>query len=169
MMGMTTNYETEKALYTAFLKDLRLVAGVGNLKAGEACTESALQLALTGKLTDDRHPCVDPLIHKWVMNVQDRLDNATLNGPWKDIAPMVVGTIDVPDSLNRIMTTMWDALSEMTFASAKVNVAWKDMLTARTATACKAAADAATGHRAITYCDFGPWAVRSLKFICEVS
>ena len=157
--------EQARAKFAAALAKVTLVHGVGNPVDGTACTESALQLALTGKLTDDLHPCVDPAVHRWVIRTQDRLDDKTLNGPWKDLAPRIVGTAGVHDRLGKIMETMWDAMSVLSFEDVEANQAWQEMLRLRTKEACLAARQAVSGKLSLTKLDFGQWAVRSLGAI----
>ena len=154
-----------RAKFAETLAGLKLVHGVGEAGDGTACTESALQLALTGRLTDDLHPCVDPAVHRWVIRTQDRLDEATLNGPWKELAPRIVGTAGLPDRLGKIMETMWDALASLTFKDAEANAAWQKMLELRTKEACLTARQAVSCRLSLTKLDFDAWAVRSLEAI----
>ena len=96
------------------LDGLTLVHGVGGFKDEDmhnACTVSAINLALTGVLTDRRPDCVHPVIHAWVIPVQDQVSVGVLNGnEWRGLVPLIAGTVGFEDRLPIIMDAMWEAM-----------------------------------------------------------
>jgi hypothetical protein len=162
----TFDVEAARAKYAETLTHIHLVHGEGKLEEGTACTESALQLALSGKLTADLHPCVAPELHRWVIRTQDALPIEFLNSPeWKETAVGIVGTAGKTGLLEIMMTAMWEAMSVLTFADADAQAAWSTMLEERTAKACRLAARAVDGHVSLTRFDHPTWALKTLRLL----
>ena len=65
--------------------------GVGS--ENSACTIAAINLQLTGKLSDELHPCMSPVIRRWVIRVQDSMPSAIRNSEqWKAAAVGIAGS-----------------------------------------------------------------------------
>lgn len=74
-----------------YLAPRKLVHGVGTSET--PCTMAAINLALTGRLADGLHPCVCPVIRKWVIPIQDAMPLGMLNGPeWRSLVPLIAGS-----------------------------------------------------------------------------
>src|SRR5882757_7335057 len=59
----------------------------------EPCTIAAINLALTGRLTDELHPCVSPIVRAWVIKVQDAMPGEIRNGSqWRAAAEGIAGS-----------------------------------------------------------------------------
>lgn len=85
-----------------------LCHGVGNIKS--MCTIAAINFALTDEVTDECPDCMSPVLHLWVIPVQDALPMDRLHSPnWTDTVPMAAGTNDGRDveRLALIMDWMW--------------------------------------------------------------
>jgi len=87
----------------------------------EPCTFAAIQLALTGELTDkDEAECVSPTIREWVISVQDFMPSAMRTDPedehskrWRQTAPWIAGTVneDLEEARQAmVIDWMWDCL-----------------------------------------------------------
>ena len=139
-------------------EDARLVHGVGE-STTERCTIAAINIALTGKLTDKAHPCVSEVIRQWVIRVQDAMPVEMLNEPqWRQAAIGIAGSAAPPEvEQRRVELTvewMWDRLADPAVLAAvpvSARGMWDRMLAERTADAARAAyaaayaaADAAT-------------------------
>ncbi len=92
---------TEDYFHTieAALKKLRLPEGVGEgweTSDGEkpnACSIAAINLALTGLVSDDVPACMDDYLGGWIIQVQDELDDKTRNSKeWRRLLPYAAGT-----------------------------------------------------------------------------
>jgi hypothetical protein len=82
--------------------------GVGNEVS--ACSIAAINLALTGKLTDDIPDCMSPVIGQWIIGVQDRMPTELRNSAgWKALLPLAAGTgrSHEKERLATIMDWMW--------------------------------------------------------------
>lgn len=118
---------------------------------GEACTIARANLALTGDLSDGPHPCINNVIRRWVIAIQDEMPDEMRNSvEWREaaVSAFTTGGNGVADEVYRdaIIGWMWDALALVQpVADAKgFGAEWRTMLTAGTAArAAEAAADAA--------------------------
>lgn len=64
----------------------------GDRKA-TACSIAAINLALTGQMTDNIPACMDSWLGNWIINVQDQLDDKTRNSvAWRRLLPYAAGT-----------------------------------------------------------------------------
>lgn len=139
----------EQTKVADLLEGVTLGHGIGT-EAGP-CTVAAVNLALTGTLTDKCPDCVCPVLHAWVIPVQDAMPLDTLNSPeWLALVPLLAGSVSTPEveqaRVDRIMEWMWDRLGDEAVLDSVPEVvrpAWDRMLTERTAEAAEAAGDAA--------------------------
>jgi hypothetical protein len=58
-----------------------------------ACSIAAINLALSGELTDEIPSCMSPMIGKWIMYVQDAMPDDMRNSVrWRKLLPLAAGT-----------------------------------------------------------------------------
>lgn len=94
-----------------FLKDRHIPSGLGNKK--EACSIAAINLALTGELTDTIPACMSRVIGKWIIRIQDAMPDSMRNSEeWRSLLPLAAGTgrDKEAERLAIIMDWMWTAL-----------------------------------------------------------
>lgn len=75
-----------------------------------ACSIASINLALTGRLTDEIPACMSPVIGKWIIGVQDVMPFAMRNSTeWKRLLPLAAGTGRGSESarLSIILEWMW--------------------------------------------------------------
>jgi hypothetical protein len=71
----------------------RMVAGTGDQNDGTACLMSAVNFALTGRLTDEPNACVSEAIRGLVIALHDQLPDVVRSGQaWRSLGPMMLGT-----------------------------------------------------------------------------
>lgn len=88
---MSTIGLEEKVAIAEFLFRVELGKGVGTRDT--PCSIAAINLALSGRLTDDVPECMSPTLGKWVMYVQDAMPSNFRNSLWwKDVLPDAAGT-----------------------------------------------------------------------------
>ena len=69
----------------------RIPMGIGTARA--ACSLAAINLALTGELTDDVPPCMSEVIGRWIVTTQDLMPADLRNSTeWKSLLPLAAGT-----------------------------------------------------------------------------
>ena len=148
MSTITTKQQTAIA---AKLKDMHLPRGLGD--AESACSIAAINLALTGELSDNIPDCMSPVIGQWIIHVQDAMPDAMRNSiQWKSLLPLAAGTgrAHEQERLEIILGWMWDtALPVLQPLADKQGFGseWQHMCTQRAAEAAwaaKAAKAAAT-------------------------
>src|SRR5690606_14402171 len=58
-----------------------------------ACSIAAINLALSGDLTDDIPECMSPTIGRWIIQVQDTMPAEIRNSAeWRGLLPLAAGT-----------------------------------------------------------------------------
>jgi hypothetical protein len=73
----------------------RMVTGTGDHGEGTACLMSAVNLGLTGRLTDKHHPYVSEAVRGLVVGLHDSLPDAVRSGQaWRSLGPLMLGTGD---------------------------------------------------------------------------
>ena len=73
------------------LAGMTLPSGIGD--EHNACSIAAINLALTGKLSDDIPHCMSEVIGKWIIEVQDSAPEDMRNSKrWKSLLPLAAGT-----------------------------------------------------------------------------
>jgi hypothetical protein len=129
------------------LATMTLPSGLGNEES--ACSIAAINLALTGKLTDDIPPCMSKVIGRWIIGVQDSMpDDMRNSGRWKSLLPLAAGTgrEKEKERLDIILDWMWGTVLPTLQPQADARgfgSEWKRMTTERTQAATRAAATAA--------------------------
>ena len=130
-----------------FLATHNLASGLGT--AEKPCSIAAINLALTGRLTDDIPECMSPVIGRWIIGVQDTMPNAMRNSAdWKALLPLAAGTgRDAALEQRRaalLLDWIWTIVLPQLQPLADANGfgdPWRAMLTERTEKAARAAAE----------------------------
>ena len=139
--------EQETAIRDVLATMPKLAAGVGT--AEQACSIAAINIALTGTLTDTVPDCMSCVTGRWIIGVQDRMP-ATIRDSqaWRDLLVLSAGTgrEHETERVALVMDWMWDALALVQpRADARgYGVAWATMLRERTVDSARAAAAAAS-------------------------
>jgi hypothetical protein len=134
---------------TTFLASRHIPSGVGTKE--EACSVAAINLALTGELTDRIPDCMSPVIGRWIIVVQDSMPDEMRNSAeWRALLPLAAGTGRDAGSevrrMNIILRWMWETvLPHLQPVADKQGFGdlWRTMCEQRTAEAAEAAAEAA--------------------------
>jgi hypothetical protein len=88
MTNLTT--EQDQAI-RQYLATRNLSKGLGS--NDKPCSIAAINLALTGELTDDIPECMSPVIGEWIIVIQDAMPHEMRNSPeWKALLPLAAGT-----------------------------------------------------------------------------
>ena len=134
--------EQETAIRDILATMPTLAVGVGT--AEQACSVAAINLAMTGTLSDTVPDCMSVVIGRWIIGVQDRMP-ATIrdSAAWRDLLPLAAGTGRDHEAERRalVLDWMWDSLAMVQpRADAQgYGTAWATMLRDRTARAAAAA------------------------------
>ena len=143
--------EQETAIRDILATMPTLAVGVGT--AEQACSVAAINLAMTGTLSDTVPDCMSVVIGRWIIGVQDRMP-ATIrdSAAWRDLLPLAAGTGRDHEAERRalVLDWMWDSLAMVQpRADAQgYGTAWATMLRDRTARAAAAAYAAAAAAAA---------------------
>lgn len=147
---MSTITPQQQQAITDLLAAMTLPSGLGTKES--ACSIAAINLALTGTLTDDIPGCMSLTIGHWIIGIQDAMPADMRNSAaWKALLPLAAGTgRDHEDQrLQLIMEWMWETALPLVQPAADrdgFGAEWRQMLRDRTpaaARAAEAAADAA--------------------------
>ncbi len=95
-----------------YLATHQLSQGVGNEES--ACSVAAINLALTGTLTDRIPECMSLVIGRWIIRVQDAMPSELRNSrEWRDLLPLAAGTGRGHEAERAAVALgwMWDALA----------------------------------------------------------
>jgi hypothetical protein len=106
---MMTIDDEQRAAIAEKLADMTLPAGLGD--EHNACSIAAINLALSGKLTDEIPACMSEAIGKWVIVTQDSMPAALRNSHrWKTLLPLAAGTgrEHERERLALILDWMWE-------------------------------------------------------------
>ena len=88
---MQTISDKDRMNITEILDGMHITSGRGN--KGSACSMVAINLGLTGHLTDATPDCMSRVIGRWIMNIQDKMPSDIRNSPeWKSLLPLAAGT-----------------------------------------------------------------------------
>src|ERR1700754_4655996 len=148
----TITYGQSEAI-RAFVMSHEIPAGLGTESA--ACSVAAINLALTGELTDTIPECMSRVVGRWIINVQDRMPTSIRNSAeWKTLLPLAAGTGREleRERLLLVMDWMWVSLAiHQPIAERRgYGAQWLKMTTDRTrAVAAYAAAAAAADADAV--------------------
>jgi hypothetical protein len=126
-----------------------LPKGLGDKEA--AGSVAAINLALTGKLTDTIPECMSLVIGNWIIKMQDTMPDAMRNSPdWKTLLPYAAGTGREPEKETErkglIITWLWEIILPTLQPLADkrgFGRQWAEMLDKKTAEAAAEAAEAA--------------------------
>jgi hypothetical protein len=149
---MSTITLEQHTAIAAKLAGMTLPSGLGNEEA--ACSIAAINLALTGELTDDIPDCMSKVIGKWIIEVQDSMpDNMRNSDRWKSLLPRAAGTgrAKEKERLAIILDWMWGAVLPTLQPLADKHGfgrEWRTMTTERTKAAAEAAREAAEAAEA---------------------
>jgi hypothetical protein len=161
---MTTLTDQQRAAIAAKLETMSLPSGLGDEHA--ACSIAAINLALTGRLTDDIPACMSEVIGRWIITVQDAMPDAMRNShEWKSLLPLAAGTGREHEykRVALILDWMWGTVLPMLQPQADAGgygPQWRAMCEERTSAraAARAAAAAAWAARAAAE---ARWAARA--------
>jgi hypothetical protein len=151
-MGNEMITETQKAAIEVKLASMELPSGLGDEHA--ACSIAAINLALTGELTDSIPDCMSDVIGKWIIVVQDAMPHDMRNSQrWKSLLPLAAGTgkSHEAERLALILDWMWGTVlpTLQPFADKHgFGAEWSTMTTERTAKAAARAEATAEAARA---------------------
>ena len=147
---MSTITTEQQQAIAAKLAGMTLPSGLGTEEA--ACSIAAINLALSGKLTDDIPDCMSKVIGKWIISVQDSMPDDMRNSDrWKSLLPRAAGTGrgKEKERLDIILDWMWGTVLPTLQPLADdrgFGTEWKRMTTERTESAAAEAARAATAR-----------------------
>jgi hypothetical protein len=165
---MSTISIEEQNKISAFLEGKHIRSGLGT--EHEACSIAAINLALTGELTDTIPACMSPVIGKWIIRIQDAMPDEMRNSKeWRELLPLAAGTGREHENarLALIMDWMWvDVLPALqsTADAGGYGTEWKAMCTLKTANAAAAAAYYADAADAADYADYANAAANAAAY-----
>ena len=137
---MTTITTEQQAAIAATLDGMTLPVGLGD--EHNACSIAAINLALSGKLTDDIPDCMSVVIGNWIIATQDAMPAEVRNSArWKSLLPLAAGTgreYEQERLAVIVLPTLQPLADERGFG-----LAWSRMTTERIAEAAMEAARAA--------------------------
>lgn len=110
-------YTADQQKVADYLPELNLTHGRGS-DEHNACSIAAINLALSGKLSDEPTPCMSLPIRAWVIAVQDAMPIWMMQPTdehgdrWRAALPLVAGTINIPSAPIHaaVRDWMWQAL-----------------------------------------------------------
>lgn len=136
-MTSTITIEQQQAIHDKVFS-MTLPAGLGSEEA--ACSVAAINLALTGELTDRIPPCMSAVIGRWIIRIQDRMPAEIRNSEeWKSLLPLAAGTGRTNEAARSriVLDWMWEALILVQPVADKrgFGPAWKRMTDEKSAAA----------------------------------
>jgi len=126
--------------------------GVGLGDEAATCSVAAINLALTGTLTDEVPACMSLVIGRWMIAAQDAMpDDIRNSAAWRDLLPLAAGTgrAHEAERMTMVLEWMWTTVLPTAQPSADdygFGEAWREMCQTRTVAAARAAADAARAY-----------------------
>jgi hypothetical protein len=118
------------------LSGMLLPAGLGD--EHNACSIAAINLALSGELSDDIPECMSEVIGVWIIKIQDNMPYAMRNSSeWKRLLPLAAGTGRKleKERLAIMVDWMWESVLPTVQPIADLKgfgQEWKNMLLERT-------------------------------------
>ena len=140
---MSTITVEQQAAIAKTLAGMQLPSGLGDEHS--ACSVAAINLALSGRLTDEIPDCMSEVIGKWIIAAQDAMPDDLRNSErWKSLLPLAAGTgrDDEQARLAVILDWMWNTVlpSVQPLADRQgFGGQWQQMLADRTAESAEAA------------------------------
>jgi hypothetical protein len=122
---------------TDTLARMHLPSGLGTPE--NACSIAAINLALTGKLTDRIPACMSEVVGNCIIVMQDSMPDSLRNSTrWKSLLPLAAGTgrSHEPERLQILMDHMWTVALPIVqpLADARgFGGAWREMIVERSA------------------------------------
>jgi hypothetical protein len=87
----TLTIEQQQSIANKLASIETIPAGLGNEEA--ACSIAAINLALTGELTDQIPDCMSEVIGRWIIRTQDEMPASLRNSSeWRELLPLAAGT-----------------------------------------------------------------------------
>jgi hypothetical protein len=132
----TLTPEQHQSIVGLLSKTPELSRGLGNKE--KMCSVAAINLALTGELTDSVPECMSEVIGRWVRGVQDNMPVHIRNSfKWRDLLPLAAGTgrdleCERADILLRWMWGCVMAAAQDAADERQLGTQWKSMLESRT-------------------------------------
>lgn len=103
-----------------YLATHHIPSGLGTKE--EACSIAAINLCLTGELTDSIPDCMSPVIGGWIIRIQDKMPDSIRNSDkWKELLPLAAGTgrTKEKERIEIIIRLMWNELSRVQYIADK--------------------------------------------------
>lgn len=101
----------QKQQISDYLKDRPISKGIGTRE--QACSIAAINLALTGELTDNIPDCMSEVIGRWIIVIQDTMPFDMRNSnEWRILLPEAAGTGREKESarMGIILDWMWETV-----------------------------------------------------------
>lgn len=142
----TLTLDQQDKITTTIASMGNISSGLGNIKS--ACSIAAINLALTGELTDNTPDCMSLVIGGWLIKIQDVMPDEMRNSKeWRELLPHAAGTGRDNESrrLDVIMDWMWNTVLPQVQPYAESNgfgSEWTAMCVSKTAAAAKTATHA---------------------------
>lgn len=139
--------QAEQTKIAELVNRMTLCEGVGDEQ--NACSIAAINLALTGRLTDDIPKCMSAVIGNWIIRIQDAMPASVRNSAeWKTLLPGAAGTGREFEEQRLAVITDWMWTDVLPLLQPLANeqgfgVEWQVMCAEKTAAAATAAARAA--------------------------
>jgi hypothetical protein len=138
--------ETQKQKLEQYLASHHIPSGLGT--ENEACSIAAINLAISGRLTDEIPDCMSLVVGKWIIRIQDQMPDAMRNSvEWKTLLPLAAGTGRDQETkrLAIILDWMWRGLEPLQPFADKHNFGdkWAAMLLEKTSSSAKTVVAAA--------------------------
>jgi hypothetical protein len=138
--------ETQKQKLEQYLASHHIPSGLGT--ENEACSIAAINLAISGRLTDEIPDCMSLVVGKWIIRIQDLMPDSIRNSlEWKQLLPLAAGTgrEQERERLVLILNWMWRCLEPLQPLADKKGFGfeWREMIEQKTSTAAYAAEAAA--------------------------
>ena len=151
---MSTITTEQQASIASKLASMHLPSGLGDEHS--ACSIAAINLALSGRLTDEIPDCMSEVLGQWIIVVQDAMPDDVRNSErWKSLLPLAAGTgrDRERERLKIILDWMWDIVLPSLQPLAGQHgfgKQWQKMTTERTAESANAAAMATSEATVLT-------------------
>jgi hypothetical protein len=135
---MTLTAEQQAAI-AAKVNSMTLPSGLGD--EHNACSIAAINLALTGRLTDQIPDCMSEVIGNWIIRAQDAMPDAMRNSAaWKSLLPLAAGTGRDHEQEREALILEWMWGTVLPYAQPIADAGgygeqWRDMCEERTAAA----------------------------------
>lgn len=105
-MTATLSSTQESAIRDWLAAHPTLAVGVGSEES--ACSIAAINMALSGTLTDEVPPCMSLVIGRWIIGVQDAMPDEIRNSDaWRDLLPLAAGTGRTRESERLALVRDW--------------------------------------------------------------